>query len=277
MIMTEFSSKLVEKEPSIKLTKKDITHLAVRTVFLQSSFNYERMQAGGWLYAMLPIFEKICGKDKARLSQIMKDNLGFINTSPPIVGFLMGLIVSLEENNEDRSLINGIKVALFGPLAGIGDAIYWFTILPIVAGICASFANQGSVLGPIIFFLVYCGIFIMRIFWTHLGYETGVKAISGLQESSKTVSKAATVLGVTVIGALIATYVKITVLAKFAIGGGHSIAIQTDFLDKILPNILPLGYTMLMFYLLKKKNINPTLLIVCTFIGAILLSALGVL
>ncbi len=264
-------------ESSNKLTKKDITKLAVRTVFLQSSFNYERMQAGGWLYAMLPFFQKICGKDKDRLSQIMKDNLGFINTSPPIVGFLMGLIVSLEEHNEDRTLINGIKVALFGPLAGIGDAIYWFTILPIVAGVSASFASQGSVLGPIIFFIVYCGIFIMRIFWTHLGYDTGVKAISGLQENSKSVSKAATVLGVTVIGALIATYVKITVLAKIAIGGGHSIAIQGDFLDRILPNILPLGYTFLMFYLLKKKNINPTILILCTFVGAILLSFMGVL
>lgn len=45
----------------------------------------------------------------------------------------MGLIVSLEENNEERSLIKGLKVALFPPLAGIGDAIFWFTLLPIVA------------------------------------------------------------------------------------------------------------------------------------------------
>ncbi len=277
MTMMESSEKVAKTESSYKLTNKDITKLAIRTVFLQSSFNYERMQAGGWLYAMLPFLQKICGNDKERLSQCMKDNLGFINTSPPIVGFLMGLIISLEENNEDRSLINGIKVALFGPLAGIGDAIFWFTVLPIVAGVCASFANQGSVLGPIIFFAVYCGIFVLRIFWTHLGYDTGVKAIGNIQENSKSVSKAATVLGVTVIGALIATYVQITVLSKITIGKGHSIAIQTDFLDKILPNILPLGYTFLMFYLLKKKNVNPTILILCTFVGAILLSFLGVL
>lgn len=264
-------------ESNNKLSKHDITKLAFRTVFLQSSFNYERMQAGGWLYSMLPSLQKICGKDKKRLSQCMKDNLGFINTSPPLVGFLMGLIVSLEENNEDRSLINGIKVALFGPLAGIGDAIFWFTILPIVAGVCASFANQGSVLGPIIFFLIYCGIFALRIVWTHLGYDTGVKAIGNLQENSKSVSKAASVLGVTVIGALIASYVKITVLSKINIGGGHSISMQADFFDKILPNILPFGYTFLMYFLLKKKNINPTLLILLTFVGAIILSFLGVL
>ena len=112
-------------ESSRKLTKKDITKLAFRTVLLQSSFNYERMQAGGWLFAMLPFLKKIHGDDKEKLSQSMTDNLEFINTNCTLVGFLMGLVLSLEENNEDRSLIKGLKVALFGPLAGIGDAIFW--------------------------------------------------------------------------------------------------------------------------------------------------------
>jgi galactosamine PTS system EIID component len=264
-------------ESNKKLTKKDITKLAFRSVFLQSSFNYERMQAGGWLYAMLPFLQKIHGNDKESLSQSMKDNLEFINTNPTAVGFLMGLVLSLEENNEDRSLIKGIKVALFGPLAGIGDAIFWFTVLPIVAGISASFANQGSILGPIIFFLTYCCIFASRILWTRLGYTVGVKAIDNLQENSKSISKAATILGVTVIGALIASYVHIDVASQIPIGGGHIISIQKDFFDKVLPNILPLGYTFLMYFFLKKKNINPTLLILATFVGAILLSLLGVL
>lgn len=264
-------------ESSRKLTKNDITKLAVRSVFLQSSFNYERMQAGGWLYAMLPFLKKIHGNDKAKLSQSMKDNLEFINTNPTLVGFLMGLVLSLEENNEDRSLIKGIKVALFGPLAGIGDAIFWFTVLPIVAGISASFANEGSILGPIIFFATYCGIFASRVIWTRLGYSVGVKAVGTLQENSKAISKAATILGVTVIGALIASYVHINVATTIAISDGHSIAIQKDFFDRIFPNILPLGYTFLMYFFLKKKNLNPTVLILCTFIGAIILSFVGVL
>lgn len=269
--------KITMTESSRKLTKNDITKLAFRSVFLQSSFNYERMQAGGWLYAMLPFLKKIHGDDKEKLSQSMKDNLEFINTNPTLVGFLMGLVLSLEENNEDRSLIQGIKVALFGPLAGIGDAIFWFTILPIVAGISASFASQGSVLGPIIFFACYCGVFASRIIWTRLGYSTGVKAIGSLQENSKAISRAATILGVTVIGALIASYVHITVVSEIAIGGGHTIGIQKDFFDKILPNILPFGYTFLMYFFLKKKNINPTILILATFVGAIILSFVGVL
>lgn len=85
----------------------------------------------------------------------MTDNLEFINTHPNLVGFLMGLMMSLEEGGGTRDAIKGLKLALFGPIAGIGDAIFWFTILPIVAGISCSFASQGSVLGPIIFFATY--------------------------------------------------------------------------------------------------------------------------
>lgn len=259
------------------LDKKDITKLAFRSAFLQSSFNYERMQAGGWTLALLPFLKKIHKDDKEALSVSMKENLEFINTNCTIVGFLMGLILSLEENKEDRGVIKGLKVALFGPLAGIGDAIFWFTCLPIVAGICASFAQSGSLLGPILFFLIYLGIFLSRILWTRLGYDLGVKALDKIKSSSKALSKAASVLGLTVIGGLIASYVKITVLSSIAINSEHTISLQTDFLDKIFPNILPLGYTLLMLYLLKNKNVKGTTLIIITFLVAIFGSITGIL
>lgn len=115
------------------------------------------MQAGGFTWAMLPLLKKIYKDDKAGLSAAMKDNLEFINTHPNLVGFLMGLLISMEENKEDRSTIKGLKVSLFGPIAGIGDAIFWFTLLPIMAGICSFFASQGNLLGPILFFAVYLG------------------------------------------------------------------------------------------------------------------------
>lgn len=259
------------------LTKKDLTNLGIRSVLLQASFNYERMQAGGWLYSMLPFLKKIYKDDKKGLSQSMQDNLEFINTSPPLVSLLMGLMLSLEDNKEDRQTIKGLKVALFGPLAGIGDAIFWFTVLPIVAGITASFAEQGSILGPIIFFLVYLTIFLMRIFWAHAGYALGIKAIVKIKENSETIAKSATILGITVIGGLIASYVKISLVPSITISSGHSISLQKDFLDHIFPNLLPLGYTFLMYYLLKYKKLSPVLLILITFVAAIILSFLKVL
>jgi galactosamine PTS system EIID component len=265
------------KESKKVLTKKDITKLGLISSFLQASFNYERMQAGGFTVAQLPFLKKIYKNDKKAISDAMSDNLEFINTHPNLVGFLMGLLISLEENNEDRSIIKGLKVALFGPLAGIGDAIFWFTLLPIVAGISASFAMEGSVLGPIIFFTVYLIVFILRIAWTHLGYNLGVKAIDKIKHNSKVIGKAATVLGVTVIGGLIASYVKINVLTNIVVNESKTVSLQTDFFDKIFPNILPLGYTLLMYFLIKNKKISPVVLIFSTFIMSILLSFVGIL
>ena len=263
-------------EPNKVLTKRDLTKLGLRSSFLQASFNYERMQAGGFTAAQLPFLKKIYKDDKKGLSEAMTDNMEFINTHPNLVGFLMGLLLSLEEGREDRNLIKGLKVALFGPLAGIGDAIFWFTILPIVAGISASFAIQGSIVGPIIFFAVYLTIFILRIVWTHLGYNLGTRAIGLIKTGTQTIAKAATILGVTVIGGLIASYIHITVLSEIAINPEHKISLQKDFFDRIFPNILPMGYALLLLYLLK-KNVSPVLLIFITFVLAILLSLMGIL
>lgn len=134
-----------------EISKKDITRLGFRSSLLQASFNYERMQAGGFTWAMLPILKKIYKDDKPGLSAAMKDNLEFINTHPNLVGFLMGLLISMEEKGENRDTIKGLKVALFGPIAGIGDAIFWFTLLPIMAGICSSLPARETCWGRFYF------------------------------------------------------------------------------------------------------------------------------
>jgi len=271
------SNKEKNKEVKRVLTKGDITKLGLTSSFLQASFNYERMQAGGFLVAQLPFLKKIYKDDKEGLSASMKDNLEFINTHPNFVGFLMGLLLSLEEKKEDRGLIKGLKVALFGPLAGIGDALFWFTLLPIVAGICASLAMAGSIVGPILFFTVYLTIFILRIVWTHLGYNLGVKAIDKIKTGTQAISKAATILGVTVVGGLIASYVHINLAPQIVVNAEKTVSLQKDFIDKIFPNILPLGYVLLMLYLLRKKNVSPVTLIVITFALAIIGSFVGLL
>ncbi len=259
------------------ITKKDLTVLGLRATFLQASFNYERMQAGGWLWAQMPLLKKIHKDDKKALSAAMKDNLEFINTHPVLVSFLMGLLISLEEKKEDRSVIKGLKIALFGPLAGIGDALFWFTILPIIVGITASFAIEGNILGPIIFFICYLLIFLGRIPLAHIGYNLGVKGLENINSNTQKLAGAATIIGVTVVGGLVASYVHISLLPEFSVNNSAAISLQHDLIDKILPNFLPLCYTLLMFYLLKFKNTHPVYLIIWTFIGVIALSYLRIL
>lgn len=259
------------------LTKKDIEAIAYRSALLQASFNYERMQAGGWTLAMLPALQKIYKDDKAGLAAAMSDNMQFINTHPVLVPFLMTLLLSIEENSGDRQLIKGLKVALFGPLAGIGDAIFWFTLLPIMAGISSSFAMEGNVLGPIIFFAVYVIVFLLRWPLANAGYNLGTSALASIREGTKKLSRAATILGTTVIGALAAAYVKITLLPEITVSEGYSVSIQTDFIDKIFPNLLPLCYVFLMYYFIRVKKVSPMILILGTIAFAILMSLFGIL
>ena len=57
---------------------------------------------------------------------------------------------------------------------------------------------------------------------------------------------------------------------------GATINVQ-EILDSILPNALPLGLTLLCFWLLKKKNVSPTILIILLVVVAIALHAVGIL
>lgn len=259
------------------LDKKDITKLGFMSLFLQAGFNYERMHGAGFTLAQTPALQKIYKDDKEGLAAAMTDNMEFINTHPNLVGFLLGLLISLEEAKESRATIKGLKVALFGPLAGIGDAIFWFTFLPIIAGISASLAMEGNMLGPIIFFIFYLAVFFCRVFWTHLGYNLGTKAVTVIKDQSNVIGKAATVLGVTVMGGLIASYVKISIATEIVVNEAKTVNVQADFFDKIFPNLLSIGYVFVMYYFLKKKKVSPVVLIIFTFVMSIVLSFLGIL
>lgn len=257
--------------PTGKITKRDITMLGIRSALLQAAFSYERMQAGGWTWAQLPLLKKIYKDDKEGLSEAMTDNMEFINTSPPLSSILMGLLVSLEEKKVNRQTIRGLKNGLFGPMAGIGDAIYWFTLMPIVGGIAASFAAKGNLLGPIIFLVVYIAVFLCKIPFAHLGYNLGTKAIDVIQENSYIIARVATIMGLTVIGALISSYVSLSLKVKIG-----SVNLQKDFLDKIFPNILPLAFTFFLYWLLRKK-VSPIVLIAVVFVLCIVCSFLGIM
>lgn len=258
------------------LTKRDINRLGFRSIiYLNSVFNYQKMQAHGWTTSMAPALKKIYKDDDQQLAQALEDNSEFINTNTNLSSFLMGLLISLEEKKEDRKLINGLKVGLFAPLAGIGDAIFWFTLLPIIAGICASMAIKGNVFGPILFFILYIGIAFSRIALTRFGYKLGESAIDKITSLSATVTEAALILGTTVIGGLMSSYISLPIAWKIAVAKGKTISIQKDLLDNIFPGILPICVTLLLYYLLKKKNANPVVLIALLLVVCIAGSFIG--
>ncbi|KEI04895.1 PTS N-acetylgalactosamine transporter subunit IID [Clostridium botulinum] len=269
--LQEYKDKTADKV----ITKKDLKRMAWRSLLLQASFNYERMQACGFLYSILPGMRKI-HKDKADLATAMKVHMEFFNTHPFLVTFIMGIVLAMEEHKENPETIRGIKIATMGPLGGIGDALCWLTLLPITAGIGASMAMDGNIAGPIIFLIAFNAIhFGLTFGLMNYGYNTGVKAIKSLKEGTKLISRAASIIGITVVGGLIASYIKLSISLVIT-AGKAKIALQKEVLDNIIPNLLPLLYTLLMYKLLK-KNCSPILLIFITVVVGILGKLLGIL
>ena len=173
------------------ITSKDLSRMAWRSLFLQASFNYERMQANGWLYTILPALRKI-HKNPDDLRQSMRMHLEFFNTHPFLVTFISGLVVSMEEAKENISTIRAIKVSTMGPGGGIGDAVFWLTLLSICGGVGASFSLSGSWLGPIFFLVAFNVVhFALRFGLANYGYKMGVSAIANLKEQTRKLSHAA--------------------------------------------------------------------------------------
>lgn len=257
-----------------KLTKSDINKMSMYSVIEQSCFSFERMQAPGFTLSMLPCVKKIYGDQKQEISEFMKYNMEFINTEPHMATFMMGLILSMEEAGESRDMIKSIRAGLFGPLAGLGDAIFWFTLLPISAAICCSLAKDGSALGPLLYIGIWFIAAISRIWFGRLGYTLGVKAVSSISENANYVTKGAGILGVMVVGGLIPSYISLSFAESLKFGMGEGTTVQAVF-DNIMPNILPLGFVFLIYYLFKKKNVNVIMMIIGIIAFSILMAFLG--
>ncbi|MBK0347742.1 PTS system mannose/fructose/sorbose family transporter subunit IID [Aerococcaceae bacterium zg-ZJ1578] len=192
--------------PAEKLDRATLNKMIWRSLNLQGSFNYERMQANGWLHSILPGLKKI-HTDKNDLSASMAHNLEFFNTHPFLVTFVMGIVLSLEQNKLDIPTIRAVRVAAMGPLGGIGDAIFWFTLVPITAGITSQMALNGSVFGPILFLLIFNAVqFAIRYWLMYWSYDLGTNAIGVLTANAKEFTRAASMLGVFVVGALTCLY-----------------------------------------------------------------------
>lgn len=257
--------------PAQNLDKKTLNKMAWRSLFLQGSFNYERMQAAGWLYGIIPGLKKI-HKDKADLSTSMQHNLEFFNTHPFLVTFVMGIVLSLEQQKSDVNTIRAVRVAAMGPLGGIGDAIFWFTLVPIAAGISANMAIEDhSLLAPIVFLLMFNVVqFGVRYWLMHWSYSMGTSAIEKLTRNSREFTRAASILGIMVVGALTSLYGGTTL--ALSIPNGESPIIIQDVLDGIMPKLVPLAITLFMYYLIKKHNWSAVkcilLLLVLGLVGA---------
>ena len=260
--------------PAAALDKKTLNKMVWRSLNLQGSFNYERMQANGWLYGILPGLLAIHGEGTDDLKTSMKHNLDFFNTHPFLVTFVMGIVLSMEQQKSDVDTIRAVRVAAMGPLGGIGDAIFWFTLVPIAAGIGSNMAIEGSIAGPIVFLLLFNVVqFAVRFFLMHWSYKLGTSAISALTEYAKEFTSAASLLGVFVVGALTSNYGGTALSPNLTLENGTTIQ---SILDGVLPKMIPLALTLGLYFLMKKKKWTPVMCIGALLVLGLVGAAIGI-
>lgn len=298
-------------ENKVTLDKKIRRSVMWRSMFLQGSWNYERMQNGGWAYSLIPALKKLYPSGE-EAKEALKRHLEFFNTHPYVAAPIIGVTLALEEERAngadiDDAAIQGVKVGMMGPLAGIGDPVFWFTVRPIVGAIAASLATGGSIIAPLFFFIVWNAIRIAFLWYTQeFGYKSGSAITKDLGGGLlQNVTKGASILGMFVLGVLIQRWVTINfngpnaVVSKIPLQKGaylefpkgsvsgtqlHDILGQVgnklsldptkvtylqDNLNQLIPGLAGLLITFLCMWLLKKK-VSPIVIIFGLFVVGIL-------
>ena len=301
----------------ITLSKIDRMDVCWRHQFLQGSWNYERMQNGGWCYSIIPAIKKLYKTEEDRAAAL-KRHLEFYNTHPYVSAPVMGVTLALEEERAngmpvDDQTVQGVKVGMMGPLAGVGDPVFWFTVRPILGALGASLALSGSIVGPLLFFVVWNLVRIAFLWYTQeFGYKVGTSIAKDMSGGLLgKVTEGASILGMFIIGALVQRWVSISftpvvsqvtqskgayiewdklpkgaagikeALSQYASLGANGLnqtkvtTLQQN-LDQLIPGLAALLLTLLCCYLLKKK-VSPIVIIIALFIVGIVARVIGIM
>ena len=251
-------------EQKVTLTKGDILSTYFRSTFLLGSFNFERMQSMGFCVSMIPTIKRLYSK-KEDQAAALKRHLEFFNTQPWVGSAIMGVTAAMEQERAngakdvDDAAISGVKVGLMGPLAGVGDPIFWGTLRPVLAALGAGIALTGSILGPLLFFILINVIrAVTRWYGFKYGYEKGTEIVSDMGGGRlQKITQGASILGLFVMGSLVSKWTSINVpleltRSKNQLGEEVVVTLQ-GVLNDLLPGLLALLLTFLCMYLLRKK------------------------
>ncbi|UJF15896.1 PTS system mannose/fructose/sorbose family transporter subunit IID [Jeotgalibaca sp. MA1X17-3] len=267
-----------DKSKVPQLTKKDYLITSLRSYFLQSSFNYTTYQGHSYAYTIFPALKKIYAGKPDELKMVLKENIEFYNTNPQTVPFITNLQLSMIDQGESLEDARSAKLALMGPLSGIGDSVAQFGLAPLLSALFAGMALEGITSAPILFLLFLVGsLMAFKVGIGSLGYRLGTSVIETLSEQINKISRAATIVGMTVISGLAVNVIKTNITLQFSTtldtGEQQVIAFQT-ILDQILPKMLPALLVIGVYYLIKKYNWTTYkiigLLIVLGMVGSIL-------
>lgn len=256
-----------DRHVAIEVTQKDLRRVFWRSLSIMASLNYERFLAVGRTYMMIPVLRKLYkGED---LRKALHRYLEFFLTHPYFANPIAGIQIAMEEERAkgapvDEDAIRGVATGLMGPLAGVGDPLFWGTIRSIIGGLCASLALAGNAIAPVLFLVLWnIPHYFVRGTLLYKGYAMGLGLVKEFRESGilQRVTEGASIMGMTAIGALIALWVRVD-FSPLEFSFGEAAFNVQGLLNSIFPNMLPLGITLLFASLLAKRfNVNLLILI----------------
>lgn len=268
------------------IQKKDVISTFIRSNFQQASFNYERIHALAFCVDMIPTIKRVYQTEEEQ-REALKRHLAFFNTTPAMCGPVLGVTMAMEEARANGAsindgTINSLKIGLMGPLAGVGDPLVWGTLRPITAALGASLALTGNIAGPLLFFVLFNLVRLaMKWYGLTYGLSKGIGIVKDLSGNIlPKLTEGASILGLFIMGVLVTKWTSINVplvVSKTTdINGNEVIMTLQGILNDLIPGLLPLGLTLLMMKLLRKK-VSPITLIFALFAVGIIGYALGIL
>ena len=260
-----------------KISLQDIKKVRYRWLLLgEAAWNYEKMQGLGYCYSMIPVLKKLY-PDEADMKKALQTHLQFFNTHQEFAEIILGIGIAMEEKEGAASLeaVSAIKTGLMGPLAGIGDTLFGVIANTIFFSVGSYMALEGNPIGIFLYLIWGVVRVIMRGYFIRIGYREGTKLIENLGDKMNRVTEAASILGLTVVGALIPSVVSANVPFVFK-SGEVEMELQA-ILNQIMPGLIPVLLVLLVYTLLNRKGMTSFKAIIFVMILGIACSAAGIL
>lgn len=240
-----------------KEEKKLVRQSSRRTLSMSASFNFEKMQALGFLYAMLPYINHYHKSKEKRIEAYQREWTLF-NTTPTCGPYITGTAGSLEKRaaedpDFDPSMIETTKASLMGPMASFGDHLFWGTLRLVSLTVGIILALQGSILGALMHILIFnIPATLVRYYGGIVGFSEGTAFMGRAAESGVIdfVKKAATILALLMAGVLASRIVRLEIPYSFSFFG-ETTTLQ-GLLNQVFPGLLPLLMVLGAFALVKK-------------------------
>ena len=267
-------------EPEL-VTMAERRQIFWRSFAIQSAFSFDRMQSLGFTWTLLPLLQRLYGRTE-EMSRALLRHLTFFNTHMWIPGPIFAMVSELEARKArapeevDTQDIQAVKGSLMGPLAGIGDSMFHGTLRPLAGGVAASLALQGNPIAPLFFLLATNVVHIwVRWYSQRQGFRLGASLFERLDQTSlRRLMEGAAIAGLMGVGGLVGTWLPITTPLTYTVQGAQ-VAIQ-GMLDSIMPKLLPLLFTLGVYWAVRRGVKTTTILLVLVVIGLVA-GALGIL